>query len=151
MERVFGPQLLRHLVCRRKHSRRRVFTALVRNLVCVDINGCRFLATVGPWDTKEYSLGHSYPMQGTLGRKDRNQRTQDPFWAHSHHPLEREASGTGPRVFVPAILDRLCRLTSVQLGATGTSPGTQGLRGPNPGNHGKTLGTQGPLSYFWFT
>ena len=76
--------------------------------------------------------------------KDRNQRTQDPFWAHSHHPLEREASGTGPRVFVPAILDRLCRLTSMQIGATGT-------QGPKPGYQGNTWGTQGPLSYFWLT
>ena len=127
------------LVCRRKHCRRRILAALVRNLVCVDINGCRFLATVGPWDTKEYSLGHSYPMQGTLGRKDRNQRTQDPFWAHSHQSSEREVSGTGRRVLVPATLDRLCRLTSMQIGAIGTSPGTQGLRDRTQGTK-ETLG-----------
>ena len=113
------------LVCRRKHCRRRILAALVRNLVCVDINGCRFLATVGPWDTKEYSLGHSYPMQGTLGRKDRNQRTQDPFWNHGHHPLERKPHG--PIIeFLFLQLDRLCRLTSMQIGATG--PRTQGTK-----------------------
>ena len=37
-------------------------------------------------------------------------------------PLEREASGTGSLVFVPAILDRLCRLTSMQIGTLGAHP-----------------------------
>ena len=78
--------------------------------------------------------------------KDRNQRTQDPFRAHSHQSLEREVSGTGRRVFVPAILDRLCRLTSMQIGATG--PRTQSTK-DTLGEH-RALGRISGSRNVWF-
>ena len=79
------------------------------------------------------------------GLKDRNQRTQDPFWNHGHHPLERKPHG--PIIeFLFLKLDRLCRLTSMQIGATG--PRTQGTK-ETLGEH-RDLGRSSGSRNVWF-